>query len=254
MGIDVPRMTLLSFALAAVIGAIGGIVVAPITSLQFDSGRFFTTIGFIAVAIGGMGSFVGAVVGGLVLGVAEQLRPAMSRRCSPTRWPWSCCWRSCCGGRSGLFATGVRGARTCATSSASTRPHPLQGPRRRASSALSAVAVLLVAALAGAARGLLSSLVITGILFIAVLGLDVLMGYAGQVSLGQAGFMAIGGYTAAILATNYRWPPLAGVRRHRALAALRACAVAGHHAAARPLSGAGDAGFRAAGRFARRSA
>ena len=73
MGIDVPRMTLLSFAMAAMIGAIGGIVVAPITSLQFDSGQFFTIFGFIAVAIGGMGSFIGAVVGGLVLGVAEQL-------------------------------------------------------------------------------------------------------------------------------------------------------------------------------------
>ncbi len=39
MGIDVARMTLLSFALAAMIGAIGGIVVAPIGSLQFDSGQ-----------------------------------------------------------------------------------------------------------------------------------------------------------------------------------------------------------------------
>jgi len=58
--------------------------------------------------------------------------------------------------------------------------------------------------------GLLSSLVITGILFIGVLGLDVLMGYAGQVSLGQAGFMAIGGYTAAILAVKYEWSPLLG--------------------------------------------
>jgi branched-chain amino acid transport system permease protein len=58
--------------------------------------------------------------------------------------------------------------------------------------------------------GLLSTLVITGILFIGVLGLDVLMGYAGQVSLGQGGFMAIGGYTAAILAVRYGWPPLAG--------------------------------------------
>ncbi len=43
-----------------------------------------------------------------------------------------------------------------------------------------------------------------------MLGLDVLMGYAGQVSLGQAGFMAIGGYTAAILAVKYGWPPLLG--------------------------------------------
>lgn len=36
------------------------------------------------------------------------------------------------------------------------------------------------------------------------------MGYAGQVSLGQGGFMAIGGYTAAILAVKYNWPPLPG--------------------------------------------
>ena len=58
--------------------------------------------------------------------------------------------------------------------------------------------------------GLLGSLVITGILFIGVLGLDILMGYAGQVSLGQGGFMAIGGYSAAILAVKYGWPPLLG--------------------------------------------
>jgi branched-chain amino acid transport system permease protein len=38
----------------------------------------------------------------------------------------------------------------------------------------------------------------------------VLMGFAGQVSLGHAGFMAIGGYVAAILATTYGWPPLLG--------------------------------------------
>src|SRR5690242_18050973 len=73
MGIDVPRMTLLSFTLAALIAGIGGIVVAPILSFQFDTGRFFTISGFSAVAIGGLASFVGAVAGGVILGVAEQL-------------------------------------------------------------------------------------------------------------------------------------------------------------------------------------
>ena len=43
MGIDTPRMMLLSFGLAAAIGASSGLLVAPITSLQFDSGGFFTT-------------------------------------------------------------------------------------------------------------------------------------------------------------------------------------------------------------------
>jgi branched-chain amino acid transport system permease protein len=70
---------------------------------------------------------------------------------------------------------------------------------------------------------LLASLVIALILFIAVLGLDVLMGYAGQVSLGHAGFMAVGGYAAAILATTYDWPPLAATLA--ALALSVACAL-----------------------------
>src|SRR5487761_1620103 len=73
MGIDVPRMTLLSFGMAVLIAAVAGIAVAPITSLEFDTGGFFTNFGFISVAIGGFGSFLGSVAGGLFLGVTEQL-------------------------------------------------------------------------------------------------------------------------------------------------------------------------------------
>ena len=96
-------------------------------------------------------------------------------------------------------------------------------------------------------NGIMSGLVIAGILFMTLMGLDVLMGYAGQVSLGQAGFMAIGGYTSGYLAINYR--DCAGTldpRRHRRLGSLRAGALGGDVALARALSRAGDAGLRAA--------
>src|SRR5207302_9598045 len=73
MGIRVARMTLFSFAVGAAIGAIGGEVLGPITSIEFDTGRFFTNSGFIAFALGGMGSFFGAIVGGLGLGLVQQL-------------------------------------------------------------------------------------------------------------------------------------------------------------------------------------
>ncbi len=63
--------------------------------------------------------------------------------------------------------------------------------------------------------GALSALVISGILFIALLGLDVVMGYAGQVNLGQAGFMAVGGYVAGYIATNYDVEPIARRPRRR---------------------------------------
>jgi ABC-type branched-subunit amino acid transport system permease subunit len=210
MGIDVPRMTLLSFAMAAMIGAIGGIVVAPITSLQFDSGQFFTIFGFIAVAIGGMGSFIGAVVGGLALGVAEQLAAGyvsslFSNGLAVVLLLVTLLFRP-----SGLFTTVARRHDV----RDEQRVHlPILRFSGRDGLFYGAVATAFLAALpwfVSDGSGLLGSLVITGILFVGVLGLDVLMGYAGQVSLGQGGFMAVGGYTAAILAVTYGWPPLLG--------------------------------------------
>ncbi len=50
-----------------------------------------------------------------------------------------------------------------------------------------------------------------GINAIVVLGLALLMGYAGQVSLGHAAFYAVGAYASAILTTRLHWPPLAGI-------------------------------------------
>jgi branched-chain amino acid transport system permease protein len=210
MGVDVARLTLLSFGLAALIGALGGIVAAPIISLQFDTGRFFTNAGFIAVAIGGMSSLAGAIAGGLFLGVAEQLAA---------------------GYVSSLFSNALALGLLLAT--LLWRPQGLFMPRLvrrgdvrdeqrvyraivrfRGARALlaggAALASLIALPLFLGDGLLLSSLVITFILFIAVLGLDILMGYAGQVSLGQAAFMAIGGYTAAILATDYGVSPLLG--------------------------------------------
>ncbi len=63
-----------------------------------------------------------------------------------------------------------------------------------------AVAVQLAAVLAG--KGfLLTQLTMSAYYTLAVIGLALLMGYAGQISLGHAGFFAIGGYTSAALTT-----------------------------------------------------
>ena len=55
-----------------------------------------------------------------------------------------------------------------------------------------------------------------GIYFIAICGLNILTGYTGQISLGHGAFMAVGGYTTAILAAKAGFPywttiPLAGI-------------------------------------------
>ena len=209
MGIDVPRATLASFVLAALIGGLGGIVVGPITSLQFDTGRFFTIYGFVAVAIGGLGSFVGAVVGGLLLGVVEQVAAGYVSSLFANSLAFGMLlvillWRP-----SGLFASGPQ-RRTDVRDEHRVYP-PIVRLRGRSAAVAGIAAVALLAALplVVSSVSVMSSLVITFILFIGLLGLDLLMGYAGQVSLGQAGFMAIGGYASAILATNHDWSPLA---------------------------------------------
>lgn len=57
----------------------------------------------------------------------------------------------------------------------------------------------------------ISILILSGITAIAVVGLNLLLGFAGQISLGHAAFFGISAYTSAILTTNYGFPVLAGV-------------------------------------------
>jgi branched-chain amino acid transport system permease protein len=74
------------------------------------------------------------------------------------------------------------------------------------------LAVAVIAALpAFVGGGVLSSLVIAGLIFIAVMGLDVLMGFAGQVSLGHAAFVGIGGYVAGIASVRFGLAPPLGL-------------------------------------------
>jgi branched-chain amino acid transport system permease protein len=53
---------------------------------------------------------------------------------------------------------------------------------------------------------LLTLLTMIGIAVISVHGLNILTGYCGQISIGHAGFMAVGGYTSAILCAKLGWP------------------------------------------------
>ena len=209
MGIDLPRMMLLSFGLAAFIGSAGGVLVAPIMSLQFDSGQFFTISGFIAVAIGGMGSFAGSIVGGLLLGIAEQFAAFYVSSLFANTLALLLLLFVLILRPAGLFSSGPPRRSDVRDDARVHRAVVRLEGRAAVTFALVLVGVLALLPMLPLPGGILASLVIALILFIAVLGLDVLMGYAGQVSLGHAGFMAVGGYAAAILATTYDWPPLA---------------------------------------------
>jgi len=76
LGINTRAMSLASFCLSAGLGAMAGIVIAPITLTSYDAGTMLGLKGFAAAALGGFGSQLGAVLGGLLLGVVEALGAA----------------------------------------------------------------------------------------------------------------------------------------------------------------------------------
>lgn len=71
VGINANRMILMSFALSAAIGAVAGIIITPISLMEYDRGAMLAVKGFGAVILGGLGSFPGAIIGGLILGLIE---------------------------------------------------------------------------------------------------------------------------------------------------------------------------------------
>lgn len=73
VGINVPLMLLIAYGLAALLGGIAGILVAPIAFTSYDAGIMLGLKGFSAAILGGMGNPMGAVAGGVLLGVLESL-------------------------------------------------------------------------------------------------------------------------------------------------------------------------------------
>ncbi len=211
MGIDVGRVMLTSFVLSAGIGALAGSVFAPAASLQFDSGRAFAISGFVAVAIGGIGTLPGAVVGGLLLGVLNQLGTAYVSSLFSSALTLLLLLLILIFRPEGILGKG-EARRQDVRDEVRVHRKTLRIPEGDRNVALATVlAILLLLPAVLPPGGILPSVTIALILYITLMGLDLLTGYTGQISLGQAGFMALGGYTAAIASTRFGLPPVAGI-------------------------------------------
>jgi branched-chain amino acid transport system permease protein len=73
VGINVRAVTMIAFALSAALSALGWVLLTPVTSVNYDSDVGIAVNGFAAAAFGGLVSIRLAYVGGLLLGIAEQL-------------------------------------------------------------------------------------------------------------------------------------------------------------------------------------
>ncbi|WP_111735631.1 branched-chain amino acid ABC transporter permease [Roseovarius amoyensis] len=73
VGIGTNNMMTLSFALSAAVGALGGVLMTPVTLTSYDVGLTLALKGFAGAILGGMGSPFGALAGGLLVGLIEAM-------------------------------------------------------------------------------------------------------------------------------------------------------------------------------------
>ena len=77
VGIDVARIRATAFGIGAACAAVAGALITPFFYVAPDVGESFNIMAFVVVVLGGMGNFVGALLGGLIVGLAESLGAAL---------------------------------------------------------------------------------------------------------------------------------------------------------------------------------
>ncbi|SFI79233.1 branched-chain amino acid transport system permease protein [Amycolatopsis sacchari] len=222
LGIRVGRLSLLSFAATGTLGALAGAFVTPYLSVTVGGATNFTVIGIIAISLGGFGSYFGATVGGLVLGLVETFATAYVSSLFGQSVMLVALILILAVRPEGLLRV-VRRVRAdtvarVAVSYVERAPKALGRPVLAALTLLMALLPLFVP---GEAVYYVN---IIGITALALIGMDVLLGYLGMLNLGQSAFMAVGGYTSALLMVLRGWSPLpallAGVLAAVAVAAV----------------------------------
>lgn len=73
VGIDTRRIYAATFAIGTACAGAAGVLVAPLVTIEPTTGELFNIVAFVVVVLGGMGNVVGALVGGLIIGLTEQL-------------------------------------------------------------------------------------------------------------------------------------------------------------------------------------
>jgi branched-chain amino acid transport system permease protein len=204
MGVNVNAVNQTAFAVASILGGIAGMLVGIYFNTVYPTMSFQAGLkGFAANLFGGLGNIPGTLIGGLILGLIESYGVAI----------FGATYRN-------LFAfvilIGVLVIRPNGLFSSKRQPppEPLTGTFISNQKPV-AVPLRLILALAGVALllpllvpdpYLLQILTNAWLLGMLALSLTLVTGTAGQTSLGQAGFVAVGAYASAILTERLHWP------------------------------------------------
>jgi branched-chain amino acid transport system permease protein len=200
----------LTFGLSAALAGGAGVLMAPIFFASFGLGHSVLTKAFAAAAIGGFG-IVGTMLGGLALGIIETLAAGLVS----SEYKNVIMYAILLGILMFFFRPRMPAGRSIAETSKVVVAKAL--PKTSATTGL-----LIAFALAWLLLPLVADTYMTRIFAlatvsaIAVLGLQLIIGFTGQLSFGHAAFVGIGAYTAGILSVSLKLPfiltfPLAGL-------------------------------------------
>jgi branched-chain amino acid transport system permease protein len=204
MGVDVDKVNRIVFAIASALGGVGGVLVGMYYNVITPTMGFEATLkGIVAEVVGGVGNVPGAIVGSLLLGITESYGVALLGTSYRNLFAFVLLIAILVLRPNGLFASRrqLPPEPMTGTFVAPSRPVNLPVPLVAAAVALAIALPVLID------NGYLIQTLTNAWLY-ALLGLSITLvaGTSGQVSLGHAALLAIGGYTSALLASSLGWP------------------------------------------------
>jgi branched-chain amino acid transport system permease protein len=219
MGIDVDRVVSMVYVIGSALAGIGGVLVGLLyTQVDFAFGFFIGIKAFTAAVIGGIGNIRGALLGGLVLGVAESVATGFLSSTYRDIITFVLLVAVLLVRPAGLLGKPVRLREAVATSMPGARRSsplgwlidaawvPIAGVRGwgrrnpRIALGLGLLVILTIPRLVDSAYAI-RVLAAAGLAVVLTASLNVVAGYAGLLSLGHIGFYAFGAYAYAFLAS-----------------------------------------------------
>jgi len=210
IGLKVNALAIASFAATGLLGALAGAFVLPYLSVSMDDAATYSLLGIIGISLGGFGSYFGAVVGGVALGIIEAMATGYLSSLYGESFELVALIVILVLRPEGLLR-GASRVRSDTGEAAGHVHYVERSPRMLTAVVFGLLIVVGVALPLIGFKDELQNINLVGITALALIGMDVLMGYLGMVSLGQSAFMAVGGYLAALTVMHLAIPTLLGL-------------------------------------------
>ncbi|HEY5833877.1 ABC transporter permease [Streptomyces sp.] len=209
MGIPVARMQNIAFVIASALGGLAGVLVGMYNSnISPTAGAQAGLTAFVAATLGGLGSMVGAVVGGVALGIVQAFGISLWGDGVSDLIVFGVLIAVLWVRPAGLFGRVPLVSSEPMTGTFLGRGRPIVLKRWQVA-ALVAAAVVLFPLTAN--NYYLQTGTQVALYATLALSLTLVSGSAGQITLGQAGPLAVGAYTSALLVKEQHWPFLLAV-------------------------------------------